>query len=180
MDLEKLLTLLINQLALRKQKLCLVLDDYHVIHDQSIHRVITFLIKHRPSPFKLIVATRTDPPIALNNLRAHSQILELRLADLKFTNVETQEFLNQVMDLNLSIEDVMMLNASTEGWVAGLQMAGLSAQNRGDISTYIRSFSGGNRYILDFLFEEIFSRQTKEIQNFLLKTSILERISSSL
>jgi LuxR family maltose regulon positive regulatory protein len=177
---EALLTDLINELAELPQPLILVLDDYHVIETQSIHDGLAFLIDHVPPFFHIVIATRADPPLPLARLRARSQMLDLRLADLRFTTQEIAEFLNTVMSLHLSEADLALLETSTEGWVAGLQMAGLSLEGKEDASAFIRSFSGENRYILDYLFEEVFQRQTGEIQDFLLHTSILEQLCGSL
>lgn len=174
------LTPLINQLSNLARPFWLVLDDYHVIQNQTIHQVISFLIEYRPVSFRLAIATRADPPLPLSKLRARSQMLEIRLADLRFSNQETKEYLKQVTGLSLSEEDLAWLATSIEGWAAGLQMAGLSLQGREDASQYIRSLGGENRYILDFLFDEVFQRQPEDTQNFLLQTAVLERFCSSL
>jgi len=173
---EAFLTDLINELAELPQPLILVLDDYHVIETQNIHDGLAFLIDHAPAFFHIVIVTRADPPLPLARLRARSQMLDLRLADLRFTTQEITEFLNTVMRLHLSEADLSLLETSTEGWVAGLQMAGLSLEGKEDASAFIRSFSAENRYILDYLFEEVFQRQPGEIQDFLLHTSILEQL----
>jgi LuxR family maltose regulon positive regulatory protein len=177
---EALIPQLINELDKLQQPLILVLDDYHNIETQVIHDGLSFLLEHAPAHFHLVLATRADPPLPLARLRAHSQMLELRLADLRFSTQEITEFLRRVMSLDLSETDLSLLETSTEGWIAGLQMAGLSLQGKADASSFISSFSGEDRYILDFLFEEVFQRQSEDIRNFLLQTSILERLCDSL
>jgi LuxR family maltose regulon positive regulatory protein len=177
---ENLLTPLINRVSQLEKPFWLVLDDYHLIRNQAIHEVIIFLLDHRPTAFHLVIATRADPPLPLSRMRARFQMIELRLDDLRFLTTEIEEFFDQVIGLELSKEDLALLETSTEGWVAGLQMAGLSLQGRADVSEYIRSFSGENRYVLDFLFNEVFRHQRADLQNFLLQTSILERLSGSL
>ena len=177
---EASISLLINELDKLGQPIILVLDDYHNIEDQAIHDGLSLLVEQAPTHFHLVILTRADPPLPLARLRARSQMAELRLADLRFRKRESTEFLNTVMKLSLSEADLSVLEASTEGWVAGLQMAGLSLQGKEDASTFIRSFSGENRYVLDFLFEEVFQRQPREIQDFLLRTSVLEQLCGSL
>ena len=178
--IENLLTPLINHLASVECHFCLILDDYHVINNLVVHQAVNFLLEHRPESLLLVIATRADPPLPLSRMRAHSQMMELRLKDLRFSTQEISEFLGKVMELSLSEADLSALESSTEGWIVGLQMAGLSLQGRDEASSFIQSFSGENRYVLDFLFEEVFQRQSEEIQNFLLQTSILEQLSGSL
>ena len=177
---EALITDIINEMDGLQQPIVLVLDDYHSIENQVIHDGLSFLLEHAPVYFHLVLATRADPPLPLARLRGLSQMVELRLADLRFTKQEISEFLRRVMSLDISQTDLSLLEASTEGWIAGLQMAGLSLQGKEDVSAFIRSFGGENRYILDFLFEEVFQRQPKEIQRFLLESSILDRLCASL
>jgi LuxR family maltose regulon positive regulatory protein len=177
---EAVLTPMINRLAKTSQPFWLVLDDYHLIQNPYIHEAVSFLIAQRPAPLHLAIATRADPPLPLARLRARSQMVEVRLTDLRFTTQEVSDFLRTVMRLDLTAAEVSMLETSTEGWVAGLQMAGLSLQGREDASAFIRSSSGENRYILDFLFEEVFQHQNREIQDFLLRTSVLEQLCGSL
>ena len=158
-------------------------DDYHLIKAQPIHQALTFLLDHLPPPsvgLHLVIASRTDPPLPLPRLRARDQLTELRAADLRFTPDETAAFLNQVMSLDLSADDVAALEARTEGWIAGLQLAALSMQGRADVSNFIAAFTGSNRYILDYLVEEVLRRQSEDIQSFLLHTSILDRMTGPL
>ena len=177
---EALISLLINELDKLGQPIILVLDDYHNIEDQAIHDGLSLLVEQAPAHFHLAILTRADPPLPLARLRARSQMTELRLAALRFTKQEAGEFLRTVMKLDLREADLSVLEASTEGWVAGLQMAGLSLQGKEDASTFIKTFSGENRYILDFLFEEVFQRQPQDIQDFLLRTSVLDQLCDSL
>ena len=186
---ESVLTALINELTVAPQgdhqgrPYMLILDDYHLIEVQPIHQALTFLLDHLPPPsvgLHLVIASRTDPPLPLPRLRARDQLTELRAADLRFTPDETAAFLNQVMNLGLSANDVATLEARTEGWIAGLQLAALSMQGRADVSEFITSFTGSNRYVLDYLVEEVLRRQPEDVQRFLLHTSILDRMTGSL
>ena len=177
---EKLLTSLINDLDAAEGEMMLVLDDYHLISSQAIHEVVAFLIEHCPNTLHLVIASRSDPPLSLARLRARAQVVELRAADLRFTEPEAAEFLNDVMGLQLDAKSVAALEERTEGWIAGLQMAALSMRDRKDVAGFIEGFSGTNRYILDYLVEEILAGQSPEIQHFLLCTSILERLTAPL
>jgi LuxR family maltose regulon positive regulatory protein len=177
---ETLLTTLINDVATASVEWVLVLDDYHLIHTQAIHTALTFLIDHQPRGLHLVLTSRADPPLPLARLRARGRLLELRAADLRFTPAEADQFLRQVMGLQLSPADSAALEARTEGWVAGLQLAALSLHGLTDMSSFIRAFSGSHRHIVDYLAEEVLHRQPEEIQEFLLQTSILERLYGSL
>jgi LuxR family maltose regulon positive regulatory protein len=177
---EASLAPLINQLDAHKQPCCLVLDDYHMIQNQAIHRLISFLFEHRPVSLKLVLATRADPPLPLARLRSKSCLLELRLADLRFTPAEAAEFLNRTMGLTVSDEDVARLTKRTEGWIAGLQIAALSMQDTADIPGFISTLTGSHHYIFDYLLEEILGRQPPEVQRYLLCTSILDQLSAPL
>jgi LuxR family transcriptional regulator, maltose regulon positive regulatory protein len=178
--IELILTALINEAAAIPDDFSLVLDDYHVIDAESIHDTLTFLLKHMPSQMHLILATRTDPPLPLARLRAGGEMTELRAAELCFTPEEAAAFLNDVMGLDLSADDVTALEERTEGWIAGLQLAALSMQGRQDISGFIEAFAGSNRYVLDYLVEEVLHRQPENVRTYLLQTSILKRLSVSL
>lgn len=179
-EIEALLTPFINQLAQSARPTCLVLDDYHLIQNQSIHQALGFLLEQRPPTLLVMLLTRADPPLQLAKLRARSGLLEIRQADLCFTTRESADFLAHTLGLNLSPEDVERLTIRTEGWVAGLQMAGLSLMERANPSGFIRTFSGEDRFILDFLFEEVFQRQSETVQRFLLQTSILKQFCEPL
>ena len=174
---EVVVTSLINDLDTTNRETALVLDDYQFISNQTVHEAVAFLLEHCPHTFHLVIATRSDPPFRLTRLRARGQMLELRAADLRFTEPEAVQFLNNIMGLHLDAESVAALEERTEGWIAGLQMAALSMRDRKDISRFIDGFSGTNRYILDYLLEEVLSNQSPKIQRFLLLTSILERLT---
>ena len=183
---ETLLTALINDLDAAGKEMALVLDDYQFISSQDVHEHMVFLLDHCPTTFHLVIATRSDPPLPLARLRVRGQTVELRAAELGFTEGEAAQFLNEVMDLHLDTASVAVLKARTEGWIAGLQMAALALQGtlslreRQDIPGFIAGFSGTNRYILDYLLEEVLASQPPEIQRFLLHTSILERLTAPL
>jgi LuxR family maltose regulon positive regulatory protein len=175
-----ILASLINNLGKVTEPYVLAMDDYQFITETAVHEVLTYLLDHLPVNLHLLIATRADPPLHLGRLRAHSQMLELRIQDLRFSFEETTEFLNRVMRLGLSMEDIEALEARTEGWIVGLKMAALSLEGRADSSDFIRAFSGSHRYVLDYLLEEVLKRQPAHIQTFLLETSILEKLNSSL
>jgi LuxR family maltose regulon positive regulatory protein len=160
----------------------LVLDDYHLISVQSIHHALTFLLDHLPPSMHLIIASRTDPPLPLARLRIRSELTELRAADLRFRPDEIAAFFNQVIGLSLPVENVVALEARTEGWIAGLQVAALSMQgcDPEHLAEFIQTFTGGHRYLMDYLAEEVLHRQPESLQTFLLQTSILDRLSSPL
>jgi LuxR family maltose regulon positive regulatory protein len=177
---ESILTALVNDLARIADTFTLVLDDYYLIEARAVHDALAFLIDHAPPCLRFIIASRIDPPLPLSRLRARDQLAELRAADLLFTLDEAAAFLNDVMGLELSREDVAALEERTEGWIAGLQMAALSMQGRPDPSTFVRAFTGSNRFVMDYLVDEVLDRQPPAIQDFLLKTSILDRLSAPL
>ncbi len=179
-DSQTLLTFLLNDVTVLDHEIILVLDDYHVISNPAIHADMTFLIEHLPQQLHLVIATRSDPFLPLSRLRARGQLTELRMDDLRFTAEETAAFLNEVMNLDLTVRDVLALEARTEGWIVGLQLAALSLQGRSDRSALVRTFSGSHRHILDYLGDEVLAQQSEAIQQFLLQTCILERLSGSL
>lgn len=174
------LTVLINGLSAFPDAFAIVLDDYHLIDSRSIHEGLTFLIDHQPPNMHLVITTRADPPLPLARLRARDKLTELRANDLRFTAEEAAAFLNQVMGLNLSAEEVAALERRTEGWIAGLQIAALSMQRRDDTKEFIQAFSGSHRHILGFLADEVLNQRPKGTLNFLLQTSILERLCGPL
>jgi LuxR family transcriptional regulator, maltose regulon positive regulatory protein len=178
--IEWVLATLINGIAAIPEGFALVLDDYHVIQAQPIHDAVTFLLEHVPPQMHLVIASRTDPPLPLARLRAQSQMTELRAADLRFTPEEAAFFLNDSMGLDLATRDVEALERRTEGWIAGLQLAAFSMQGREDPSAFIEAFTGSNRYVLDYLVEEVLARQPEPVTSFLLRTSILDRMSGEL
>jgi LuxR family maltose regulon positive regulatory protein len=177
---EAILTALVNELATIPQPFLLVLDDYHVIQTPPIHGQLNFLLEHQPSNMRLVIITREDPPLPLPRLRARGQVTEIRQSDLRFTLEECADFLNQVMGLNLSPADIAALERRTEGWIAGLQLAALSMRGREDLTGFIEAFTGSSHFVLDYLIEEVFNQQPADVREFLLKTSILERLTGSL
>ena len=178
--IESLLIALINEITNLPDNFILVLDDYHVIDSKAADEALTFLLKHLPPQMHLVVITREDPHLPLVRLRARGQLTELRAADLRFTPAEAAEFLNQVMGLNLSAEAIAALEARTEGWIAGMQLAALSMQGQQDAASVIKSFTGGHHFVLDYLIEEVLHQQSESIQTFLLRTSILDRMCGPL
>ncbi|BCX04342.1 MAG: helix-turn-helix transcriptional regulator [Candidatus Roseilinea sp.] len=179
---EATLTALLNDIAGITTPFTLVLDDYHVITAQAIDEALTFWLENAPPQMGLIIATREDPGLPLHRLRARDQLTELRAADLRFTPAEAASFLTQVMGLRLSAEDIATLEARTEGWIAGLQLAALSMQGvvDADITQFIQTFAGSHRFILDYLLEEVLHKQPEPVQHFLLHTSILDRLCGPL
>ncbi len=177
---ELMLTALVNEIAAISQPFILILDDYHVIHTPPIHTQLAFLLDHQPANLHLVITTREDPLLPISRLRARGQILEIRQDDLRFTETETAEFLKSIMGLDLSPDEISALERRTEGWIAGLQLAALSMQGRDDLSGFIQAFTGSSRFILDYLVEEVFERQSPDVKDFLLKTSVLERLSGPL
>jgi LuxR family maltose regulon positive regulatory protein len=177
---EAIVTVLINDIASHDSRFLLILDDYHVIQALSVHKALSFLIDHLPPTLHLVIATRADPPLPLARLRGRGELAELHQTDLCFSPDEAAYFLHQTMRLDLPPEEVAALTARTEGWIAGLQMAAVSVQGRVDRAAFIEDFAGSNRYILDYLMEEVLQHQPEEIQTFLLRTSILDRLTSDL
>ena len=188
---ESILTSLLNEIAalpespatpsaVEKPGSILVLDDLHVINAKEVNTALAFFIEHMPPQMHLVIATREDPPFPLARLRARGQLTELRAADLRFSAAEAAEFLNRVMGLSLSAADIAALEDRTEGWIAGLQLAALSMQNHQDVHGFIKAFAGDNRYIVDYLAEEVLQSQPEPIRCFLLQTAILDRLSGPL
>lgn len=178
--MEWILTGLLNEIRAIEDDCALVLDDYHAIDAAPVHDAITFLLDHLPPQMHLVIATRSDPPLPLARLRGRGELNELRAADLRFTSDEAAAFLNQAMGLGLSAADVAALEMRTEGWIVGLHLAALSMQGRDDIPGFIRAFAGDDRYILDYLVEEVLRRLPEGVRRFLLQTSILDRLSGPL
>jgi LuxR family transcriptional regulator, maltose regulon positive regulatory protein len=178
--INSILTELINDLIAFARPFASVLDDYHFIDSQPIHEALTFLVDHLPANMNLIITTREDPPLPLARLRARDQLLEIRARDLRFTLQESDDFLRSVMGLELSQQDIAALEDRTEGWAAGLQLAGLSIQGQTDPNTFITDFSGSHRYILDYLTDEVLQQQSEFVRSFMLHTAILDRLSGPL
>jgi LuxR family maltose regulon positive regulatory protein len=178
--IEAFLTPLINEIATIPNRIILILDDYHVIESTRVDDVLVFLLEYLPPQVHLVIASREDPHLPLSRFRARGQLTELRAADLRFSSSEAAEFLNQTMGLSLSTDDIASLEARTEGWIAGLQLAAISMQGREDASSLIKTFTGSHRYVLDYLLEEVLGQQPEIIQNFLLQTAVLDRMTGSL
>jgi LuxR family maltose regulon positive regulatory protein len=184
--LESLLTGLINDVAQVQGSLVLVLDDLHLIDNQEVHEGLCFVLDNLPPQMHLVISSRADPPWPLARLRGQGNMTEVRVQDLRFTPDEAAAFLNDIMELDLSAQDVAVLEEHTEGWIAGLQMAALSMQGRKreqttpDLTAFIRAFTGSHRFILDYLLEEVLIQQSGDLQAFLLSTSILERLTAPL
>jgi len=177
---KELLSDLINEIGQIQKPFVLILDDYHLISEQAIHDTVIYLLDNLPPQMHLVISSRADPPLKIARLRARSQLNELHLADLCFNTEEAEQLLNRLMTLGLNHDQVLALTSRTEGWIAGLQMAAVSLRNSVNKADFIQSFSGSNRYILDFLVEEVLKSQTEEVQNFLMKTSILDQLTASL
>lgn len=179
-SIETILTFVLNEINTVTDDFILVLDDYHVIDDKTIDHALTFLIEHLPLQMHMVIITREDPNLSLARLRVRGQLTELRVADLRFTSIEAAAFLNQVMGLSLSSEDIIMLETHTEGWIAGLQLAALSMHGHKDAAGFIQSFTGSHHFVLDYLVEEVLQQQSESIQTFLLHTSILDHLCGPL
>jgi LuxR family maltose regulon positive regulatory protein len=177
---QSILMGLVNELCTASDTLILVLDDYHTIDATVIHNAVTFLLDNLPPCLHLVIATRADPPLPLARWRSRGQLAEIRTDDLRFMPDESTTFLNQVMQLNLSAENIATLVSRTEGWIVGLQMAAVSLQGRTDTEAFIQAFSGSHHFVVDYLVEEVLSRQSEDVQTFLLQTSILERLTGPL
>ena len=180
MPIESMITALINDLINISANLVLVLDDYHLIESQPIQNAMDFLLDHLPSHLHLIIATRSDPPLPLVHLRGQGALVEIGADELRFTLDEATAFFNQVMGLSLSSNDIAALNERAEGWIAGLQIGALSIQGKTDIPRFIKDFTGSHHHIMDYLISEVLQQQPGNIRDFLLKTSILDRLSAPL
>ncbi len=183
---EAFLAYLINEIATISAPIAFVLDDFHVITDRQINDGVAFLLEHTPPKLHLIISSRADPSWPLARLRARGEMTELRVNDLRFSPAEAAAFLNHVMELELLPEDAAALEKRTEGWIAGLQMAAISMQGQRralgvhDVSGFVAAFTGSNRFVLDYLVEEVLDQQSPAIQEFLLQTCILDRLTASL
>jgi LuxR family maltose regulon positive regulatory protein len=177
---EEMLTALLNDIINIQDNFSLVLDDYHVANSRAVDHIVGFILEHQPPQMHLIITTREDQYITLNQLRVQNQVTELRTAELRFTSSEAVKFFNVVMGFSLSAEDITALENRTEGWIAGLQLAAISMKGHHDTSSFITSFSGSHSFVLDYLAEEVFEQQPKNIQTFLLYTSILDRMCGPL
>lgn len=178
--IDALLATVVNELAKAPGDVDLVLDDYHLVDDEAIHAGVAFLLEHLPPRVHLVISTRVDPPLPLARLRARGELVELRAADLRFTLDEAAAYLTEVAGLDLPASDVAALEGRTEGWIAALQLAALSLQGRADAAGFIAGFAGDDRYIVDYLVEEVLARQPEPVRAFLVRTCILGRLSGPL
>jgi LuxR family maltose regulon positive regulatory protein len=178
--IEPVLTIVINELGAVPHDVAIVLDDYHVVESPDIEEGMIFLLEHLPSQVHVVIATRADPRLPLARLRARGELIEIRAADLRFSDEEAATYLNAVMGLDLTPANVAILGERTEGWIAALQLAGLSMQGRADVGGFIAGFAGNDRYIVDYLVDEVLQRQPVHVRTFLLMTSLLERLNGAL
>ena len=178
--IETVLTTLLNDLGAVAGEIVLVLDDYHVIDARDVQDGMAFLLDHLPPQLHLVIASRADPPLPLTRMRARGELSEIRAAELRFTADEAAAYLNGMMGLQLTAQDVAALERRTEGWIAALQLAALSMQGRDDVAGFIAGFAGDDRYVVDYLAEEVLARQPDRVQTFLLQTSILARLNGPL
>ncbi len=179
-SIATVLTLVLNELSARPEGLDLVLDDYHCADGPAIADDVSFLLLHLPPAVHLVIGTRADPALPLGRLRARGELVEVRAADLRFTLAEAASYLNEAVGLDLQAGDIAALEGRTEGWIAALQLAALSLRGRHDGAAFIAGFTGDDRYVVDYLVEEVIGRQPDRIRTFLLETSILERLSGAL
>ena len=177
--IESILTTLLNDL-LDCPPVVLVLDDYHVITNPAIHTAVDFLLEHLPPTLHLVITSRSRPPLALARLRARRLLNDIGAADLRFTPEEVGQFFAHIVELDLTAADLTLLDERTEGWVTGLQLAALSMQSHGEKSTFLTAFTGQDRYVVDYLLEEVFQLQMPAMQTFLLQTAILDELSGPL
>jgi LuxR family maltose regulon positive regulatory protein len=177
---KEILTALMSQLETSSERFALILDDFHLITNTSIHDAVTFVLDHQPPQMCLVIVSREDPPFPLARLRGRGQLAEIRADDLRFTPDEARDFFQHTLGIRLNARQVTELDRRTEGWIAGMQLAALAMHGREDVAGFIDAFTGSHRYILDYLTEEVLSRQPEDIRDFLLQTSILSRLSGPL
>jgi LuxR family transcriptional regulator, maltose regulon positive regulatory protein len=177
---ESVTSLLINEILNINQNFILVLDDFHLIKSNEVLKLVAFLLEHIPGNIHIVILTRSDPALSVSRLRSQHQVVELRSSDLSFSANDISILFNKKLKLGLSIDDVYSLETKTEGWIAGLQLAALSMQDREDLSDFIQDLKGDNRYIMDYLMEEVLKIQSDDLKEFLLQTSILEQMSAPL
>jgi LuxR family transcriptional regulator, maltose regulon positive regulatory protein len=179
-SVESIASLLINEILYIKQNFLLVLDDFHMIKSNEVLKLVSYLLEHIPGNIHVVILTRSDPTLSVSRLRSQNQLVELRSSDLSFSANEISVLFNKKLKLGLSLDDVHALETKTEGWIVGLQLTALSLQGREDISGFIQNLKGDNRYIMDYMMEEVMKIQTDDIKEFLLQTSILEQMSAPL
>jgi LuxR family maltose regulon positive regulatory protein len=179
-SIETVIASLLNDLQAVSNDVVLVLDDYQVIDARDVQEGMAFLLEHLPQHVHVVIAGRADPPLPLARLRGRGDLAEIRAVDLRFTPEEAATYLNGAMGLALTAQDVATLEGRTGGWIAALQLAALSMRGRDDVAGFIASFAGNDRYIVDYLAEEVLQRQPEDVRHFLLQTSILERLTGPL
>jgi LuxR family maltose regulon positive regulatory protein len=177
---ERVLDAAINEVTEMAQDRILVLDDYHQVRNERVTQLLAYLIDHQPRNLHLVLVTRVDPALRLGRLRARGELLEVRAHDLRFTEDEAAEFLTRAMGLHLDPCSIHKLTQRTEGWIGGLQLAALSLQGRDDVEAFIEAFSGSHRYVVDYLVDEVLSKQPPDVREFLVQTSVLERLCAPL
>jgi len=175
--IETILAAVLNELAATPNAIDLVLDDYHLVDGPDLRAGMVFLLEHLPPHVHLVISSRADPLLPLARLRARGELVEVRAADLRFTPEEVAAYLNDVIGLDLTAQDIDALEGRTEGWIAALQLAALSMQGRTDIGAFIAGFAGDDRYIVDYLVEDVLQRQTQQVRTFLLRTCLLDRLN---
>ena len=179
-QVEHILAGFIRGLLPLNREMILILDDYHLIQNKEVHTALEYLIMHAPPCLHLVILTRSDPPLELARLRVAGQLVEVRMEQLRFLAQEAAAFLKAAAGVQLTEADVAALNERTEGWIAGLQMAAISLRGREDAAAFVAAFAGSHRYVFDYLLEQVLNRQSSEVREFLLKTSVLERLSAPL
>ena len=175
-----MLTTLLNELGAVPEDVWLVLDDYHLVGDPRVGQGIAFLLEHLPPNVHVVLSTRADPDLPLARWRARGELVEIRAEDLRFTSEETAAYLTEAIGHELTAGDVEVLEERTEGWIAALQLAALSLQGRADVSGFITRFAGDDRYIVDYLVEEVLTHQPDAVREFLLQTAVLDRLTGPL
>jgi len=178
--IETVLATALNGLAATPNDVVIVLDDYHLVDGPDLRDGMTFLLEHLPPHVHLVISSRADPLLPLARLRARGELVEVRSADLRFTPDEVAAYLNDVIGLGLAADHIAALEGRTEGWIAALQLAAISMQGRADIGAFIAGFAGDDRYIVDYLVEEVLARQTEQVRTFLLRTCLLDRLNGAL
>jgi len=178
--IEYIIELLINDILTVQTEILVVLDDLHLITAREIFDILNFIIERKPDQLKIAILTRSDPPLNIARLRSQNELSEIRSADLSFSESDIAEFFNKKLRLGLTEKDINLLELKTEGWIAGLQLTAITLQGKQNISEFIESIAGDNRYIMDYLIEEVLNNQDEETREFLLSTSILEKLSGSL
>jgi LuxR family maltose regulon positive regulatory protein len=178
--LKTAVTTLINTIGESSHDIIVVLDDYHLVQNEAIHNALAYLLEHQTPRLHIVITTREDPPIPLPRWRARGELIEIREHDLRFTITEATTLFNEIIALDLTAEQIEILRSKTEGWISGLQLAALSLHGQDDVDHFVQSFAGSNRFILDYLMEEVFNQQSAEVQDFLLKTAVLDQFTAPL